>query len=80
MKNKTILYKNCINDKFVKVDFDGFDYLGLWSKPTGASFLCIEPWNGVADFVDHDKNIENKKGIILLEKDGVFESSFSIEV
>lgn len=80
LDNKSILYKNCINDKFVKVGFEGFEYLGLWSKPSGAPFICIEPWHGIADFIGHNKNIEEKAGIKFLEKDEIFESYYTIEI
>ena len=32
----------------VEVAWQGFRELGLWSKPGGAGFLCIEPWRGFA--------------------------------
>lgn len=80
LKNKNVVYGNSSNDKFVRVEFDEFKYLGLWSKPEGAPFVCIEPWNGIADFIDHNKNIEEKIGIRFLEKNEVFESSFTIEI
>ena len=28
--------------------FDGFPYLGLWTKGPGANFVCVEPWYGIA--------------------------------
>lgn len=80
LKDKTILFENSLNDKYIKVEFNGFKYLGLWSKPTGAPFICIEPWNGIADLTSHNKNIEEKKGIKLLGTDEVFECSYNIEI
>jgi galactose mutarotase-like enzyme len=76
----SIKLKNSKNDKSIQVDFNGFSYLGLWSKPNGAPFVCIEPWYGIADFTNHNKNIEKKVGINILEKDEVFNSSYLIKV
>ena len=28
------------------MSWEGFRELGVWSKPTGAPFVCIEPWHG----------------------------------
>ncbi|HUQ96582.1 MAG TPA: hypothetical protein VM010_02885, partial [Chitinophagaceae bacterium] len=42
--------------------FEGFPFLGLWAAP-GADFLCIEPWCGIADWVDTDQQLEHKEGI-----------------
>ena len=76
----SVKLRNYKNDKFIKVCFDGFSYLGLWSKPSGAPFVCIEPWHGIADFINHNKNIEEKEGVNTLEKDGVFCSSYVIKI
>lgn len=80
LKNKTITLKNNIDNRYIKMDFEGFEYLGLWSKPSGADFVCIEPWHGVADFIGHDKNIKNKIGMKSLGKNEVFESEYYIEI
>lgn len=76
----SIKLQNNKNDKFVQVDFDNFTYLGLWSKPSGAPFVCIEPWYGIADFINHNKNIKEKVGINTLDIDEVFFSSYVIKV
>jgi len=72
--------KNSENNRFLKMNFKGFPYLGLWSKPTGAPFVCIEPWQGIADFDDSSKIFEDKKGNISLKSDEVFSCFYSIEV
>jgi len=77
---KQIIFKNSQNKYFVKLDFEKFPYLGLWSKSSGAPFVCIEPWFGVADEVDCSQNFEDKKGLISLEKDEIFSCFYSIEV
>ena len=64
--------------RYVKVIFKGFPFLGLWSK-SGADFVCIEPWHGVADSNKANGEICDKEGIIALEANGVFCSSYSIE-
>ncbi len=44
-----------------------FDYndFGLWSND-GAPFVCLEPWNGHADFEDSNYIFEDKAGIMKL--------------
>ncbi|WP_298806800.1 aldose 1-epimerase family protein [uncultured Pseudokineococcus sp.] len=32
----------------VRLDVEGFPQLGVWSKPSGADFVCLEPWAGLA--------------------------------
>ena len=44
--------------------WDGFPQLGIWSKPSGAPFLCIEPWHGYASPVDFDGEFSDKPGVM----------------
>ena len=77
---KTLTLKNSINENYIKLNFENFPYLGIWSKPTGAPFICIEPWFGVADDENSNQNFEDKKGIITLEKDEIFSCFYIIEI
>ena len=77
---KTLTLKNSKNENFVKLNFENFPYLGIWSKPSGAPFICIEPWFGVADDENSNQNFEDKKGIITLQKDEIFSCFYSIEI
>ncbi|BAK73837.1 aldose 1-epimerase family protein [Arcobacter sp. L] len=77
---KQVVFKSVKNEKFVKVNFDNFPYLGIWSKPSGAPFLCIEPWFGVADDKNSNQKLEEKKGINSLKKDEEFSCFYSIEI
>ena len=77
---KQITLKNIENKSMVKVKFDNFPYLGIWSKPNDAPFVCIEPWFGVADEENANQKIEDKKGILSLEKEEEFFCFYTIEV
>lgn len=54
-------------------------FTGLWGKGD-VPFICIEPWYGVSDSADHDKNFEVKNGIITLPAGEIFGFSYSIEM
>ncbi len=77
---KQLTFRSKKNDNFIKVDFENFPYLGIWSKPSGAPFLCIEPWFGVADEENSTQNLEDKKAMITLQKDEIFSCFYSIEI
>ena len=51
----------------MRVDFDGFDYLGVWSAAGGAPFVALEPWCGTATRTDEDDVFEHKQGMMFLE-------------
>jgi galactose mutarotase-like enzyme len=52
--------------RVLTVAWEGYKDLGIWSKPGGAPFLCIEPWFSMASPVGWDGEIADKPGILLL--------------
>lgn len=87
-KNDALIFKSLESKKltisknqipFLKVDFQGFPHLGIWTKKD-APFLCIEPWYGYSDTNESTGNLFEKEGIQILERDEVFDSKFTIEI
>ena len=62
------------------MDFEGFDYLGIWSAVPGCPFVALEPWCGIADTVDCDGIFEHKPGIISLEPQKSITKTLNIKV
>jgi galactose mutarotase-like enzyme len=50
----------------IDVSWHGFEQLGVWSKPGGAEFLCIEPWRGYASPAGFDGEFAAKPGLMLI--------------
>jgi galactose mutarotase-like enzyme len=48
----------------IDISWQGFKELGVWSKPGGAAFLCIEPWYGFASPSDFDGEFSDKPGLM----------------
>ncbi|MFY7988274.1 MAG: aldose 1-epimerase family protein [Flavobacterium sp.] len=67
------------NLPYLSVEFKGFPYLGIWTKPN-APFLCIEPWCGLADNTNHNGNIYEKEGIQLLNNNAEFQREINITI
>ena len=64
--SRAIILGNQKDNLVLHMDISEFPYLGIWSA-RNAPFVCLEPWLGIADSMDHDKNLEKKEGIIKLE-------------
>ncbi|WP_088187316.1 aldose 1-epimerase family protein [Desulfosporosinus sp. FKA] len=60
--------------------FEGFPYLGIWSKPEGAPFICIEPWYGITDRPGESQEISAKEGILSLQPNQEFRCAYQIIV
>ena len=80
LKSNKISLKSVNHDKVLTMDFTGFPYMGLWTKATGAPFICIEPWYGHADFEDFDGELKDKAGIEKLQIGQKFNSSYTVTI
>jgi galactose mutarotase-like enzyme len=49
----------------LRVAFPDTPMLGIWQKP-GAAYLCIEPWQGIADPVGYQGDFRDKPGVVSL--------------
>ena len=62
----------------LQFNLTGFPFLGIWAAP-GADFVCIEPWQGIADSVDTDQQLPHKEGIVALPAGEEFEIAWSVQ-
>ena len=49
----------------IRVSYPDARYLGVWTKP-GAPFICIEPWQGIADEAGFTGDFRTKLGVFTL--------------
>jgi galactose mutarotase-like enzyme len=59
------------------IAFPDTPMLGIWQKP-GARYLCIEPWQGIADPVGYAGDFHDKPGVVSLAAGA--ERSFRMDV
>jgi len=79
LDSKKVSLKCKKNTRVVTMDYSDFEYIAFWNK-VGAEFLCLEPWNGIADFVDANGRLEEKDAIIKLEGQGQYIVNLKIRV
>ena len=65
LKSEFIQLRSQKTGRSVMITTKGFPYLGIWAKP-GAPFVCLEPWQGLADHADVSGDIMEKTGIHIL--------------
>ncbi len=71
-KNAVVL-KNKHNSRTVRVDFTGFQYLGLWAPAESQIAVSIMPWCGLPEMKDTNHNFEEKVGNVRLEAQKTFD-------
>lgn len=76
-KSRYISLINKETVKEIRVEFEDFENLYIWSKEN-SQFVCIEPWCGAIDMSSQPKDIKEIPSIICLEKGGQFECHHAI--
>jgi galactose mutarotase-like enzyme len=79
LKSKKVTLKTDAHTFGVEISFSDFNYLGIWAKPN-APFVCIEPWLGISDSVNTNKDFTQKEGIQLLEAGNQTKFTYSIRL
>ncbi len=78
------LQSNCItlaskkNMHGLHFHYNGFPFFGIWAAKD-APFICLEPWCGIADRVNHNQQLTEKEGIEILQPNQNFERTWSVE-
>jgi len=80
LKSNKITLKSDKSHKSLTMDYTGFPYLALWTKSTGAPFVCIEPWYGHSDFNNFKGEFRDKPGIFNLNINEDFNASYSLHL
>ncbi|AVK60410.1 galactose mutarotase [Lactobacillus sp. CBA3605] len=76
----TLLLSSDLDDHGVAMTIEAAPYVGLWSPyPQAAPFVCLEPWWGIADNINHDGQLSHKMGINRLAANQTFNASYAIK-
>jgi galactose mutarotase-like enzyme len=62
----------------VRIDYQDFDNLLIWSSANGGNFVALEPWTGISTCSDEGEIFEYKRGMTIL--DPCCEASFSFKI
>ncbi len=77
LKSKKIDLLNDVNQNGLTFSFENFPYFGIWAS-TDADFVCLEPWQGIADDETHLQNFEEKEGVLKLNEEEIWEASWQM--
>lgn len=77
LNSSKVSLKSKKSNQIITVEFKDFSILGIWAKPN-APYVCIEPWLGIGDSLDSNKDFKTKEGILKLEAKKDFIASYNI--
>lgn len=70
MKSNELSIVDNNNQKLVSLESIDYPFYGIWSK-SPYPFICLEPWDGIADSIDSTGELTDKEGIKSLESSEV---------
>lgn len=76
--HRVSLKKKTGNKTLLTMDFEGFPYLAVWSKP-GAPFICLEPWYTTADAIKSTGVFTQKTDMLTLAPRKELECKYTVE-
>lgn len=80
LKSRAVTLKSKKHNKGIRLDFNEFPYLILWSTAKEADFVALEPWIGLSTCSDEGDKFEEKRNIQYAQAGEVKEYEFHINV
>lgn len=79
LKSSAVSLRATTHSHGLDFNFEGFPFVGLWAA-RNADFVCIEPWCGIADSVNHNQQFTSKEGIEKVAEKSSWSRSWSIRL
>lgn len=80
LKSRSVRVYSQKSGRGLRMDFEGFDYFGIWSSSADAPLICLEPWTGTATGDSEGDVFEQKRGMRLLPPGEEAEYAFTVTV
>ena len=80
LQSRTIALRSRKNEKGLKLHFQEFSNLIIWSTLNKGSFIAFEPWSGLSTSLEEGDHLEDKKNVRLLEPGQFDQIGFDIEI
>lgn len=76
LKSRYVSLHNATSNRRVSMSLMGVPKLGVWTDK--GPFVCLEPWWGIADYVDTNQKLEDKEMIRKLNPGAAYQCGYDI--
>lgn len=80
LKSNWVALENKTTGKGVKMFINEFPHLGIWSKKGSDKFVCLEPWQGVADHTNFEGQFAEKEGVVVLNANESWKAAYKVQI
>lgn len=79
LKSNEIAVLSKKDGRGLQFSFERFPFFGIWAAKD-ANFVCLEPWCGIADGVNHNQVLADKESVVKLASGEVFSRTWQAKV
>ena len=80
LTSRSVSLRSRKHDKGLKLDFEEFPNLIVWSTLNKGPFLALEPWSGLSTSLEEGDHLEDKKNVRILNPAQSDQIGFDIEI
>ena len=80
LESRSVSLKSRKHDKGLKLHFNEFPNLIVWSTLNKGPFIALEPWSGLSTSLEERDRLEDKKGVKVLKPGDIDHLGFDIEI
>lgn len=80
LKSRKVALKTKNHQKGLKVSFEDFPFLVVWTTTNKGPFIALEPWSGLSTSLTETDNFIDKTHVTYVEKGEVSRKAFTIEI
>ena len=80
LESRSVSLKSRKHDKGLKLHFEEFPNLIVWSTLNKGPFIALEPWSGLSTSLEEGDRLEDKKDVKVLKPGEFVQLGFDIEI
>ena len=80
LASRSVSLKSHKHDKGLRLDFEDFPNLILWSTVNKSPFIALEPWSGLSTSLDESDILEDKRQVTFVASGETSKKSFDITI
>jgi galactose mutarotase-like enzyme len=80
LASRSVSLKSHKHDKGLRLDFEDFPNLILWSTVNKSPFIALEPWSGLSTSLDESDILEDKRQVTFVASGKTSKKSFDITI
>jgi len=80
LESRSVALRSRKHDKGLKLHFEEFSNLIVWSTLNKGPFIALEPWSGLSTSIEEGDRLEDKKDVKIIKPSDFEQIGFDIEI